>query len=91
MDKRSLDDAVDSNHRSPTRLIRNLIAALFPTDVLTKSNACGGVTKHQALDKDVTAACTSKCFNCTLSLCNNDYLHTEFVHQRERNKKNRLD
>ena len=68
MDKRSLDDAVDSSRRSPTRLIRNLIAALFPTDVLAKSNACGGGTKHQALDKDVTAACTSKGFNLTLSL-----------------------
>lgn len=52
LSQRQLDEAIDNSADSPTRLIRNLMSAFFPS-------ALGGRI-NKALDKDIVAACLSK-------------------------------
>lgn len=56
LSKRQLDEAVDSSAGLPTRLIRNLMAAFFPKEVLASSSAYGGRV-NAALDADILASC----------------------------------
>ena len=59
LSQRQLDEAVDNSNNSGTRLVRNLMSAFFPKEVLAKSSALGGRI-NTALDKDIVAACLSK-------------------------------
>lgn len=58
LSQRQLDEAVDNSNNSGTRLIRNLMSAFFPKEVLAKFSALGRI--NTALDKDIVAACLSK-------------------------------
>ena len=52
LSQRQLDEAVDNSNNSGTRLIRHLMSAFFPKEVLAKSSALGGRI-NTALDKDI--------------------------------------
>lgn len=59
LSQRQLDEAIDNNSGSGTKLIRNLMSIFLSRETLASSSALGG-RRNPALNQDIVGACLSK-------------------------------